>query len=121
MSAINIVARLREKQEELGSTQAELAEMLDVSEGTISRVYSGRRNPGRAVIMGMLKVWPDVFSENGGGDEEPEGDGGSGDAGDDRAGDPDGDGDSGDAGDDRAGAPVALRAAGAPAAVGTVE
>ena len=105
MGSIDVVSRLKQKQSELGiDTQRELAEMLDVSESQISRVYSGKRKPGSAVIMGMLKVWPDVFSENGGGDEEPEGDGGS-----------------GDAGDDRAGSPVALRAVGTPAAVGTVE
>jgi len=105
MGSIDVVSRLKQKQSELGiDTQRELAEMLDVSESQISRVYSGKRKPGSAVIMGMLKVWPDVFSENGGDDEEPEGDG-----------------DSGDAGDDRAGSPVAVRAAGAPAAVGTVE
>ena len=104
MGSIDVAQRLKEKQAELDITQAELAGMLDVSEAMISLVYSGQRNPGRAVIMGMLKVWPDVFSENGGDDEEPEGDG-----------------DSGDAGDDRAGSPVALRAVGTPAAVGTVD
>ena len=104
MGSIDVAQRLKEKQAELDITQAELAGMLDVSEAMISLVYSGRRNPGRAVIMGMLKVWPDVFSENGGGDGEAEGDG-----------------DSGDAGDDRAGDPVAVRVAGAPAAVGIVE
>ena len=63
--SINVVERLRKKQAELGiETQAELAEMLDVTEATISRLYSGKRGAGAAVIMGMLKLWPDVFSGN---------------------------------------------------------
>ena len=66
MRSINVVERLREKQAELGiETQAELAEMLDVTEATISRLYSGKRGAGAVVIMGMLKLWPDVFSGNG--------------------------------------------------------
>jgi len=69
MRSINVVERLREKQAELGiETQSELAEMLDVTEATISRLYSGKRGAGAAVIMGMLKLWPDVFKGDGNGD-----------------------------------------------------
>ena len=81
MCSIDVVARLREKQIELGiETQAELATLLDVSEGTISHLYSGRRGPGSAVIMGMLKLWPDVFKGDGDGDragDEHHGSGGN--------------------------------------------
>ena len=67
--SINVIERLREKQAELGiETQVELAEMLDVTEATISRLYSGKRGAGAVVIMGMLKLWPDVFRGDGDGD-----------------------------------------------------
>lgn len=65
-----IVEKLREKQRELGvRTQAELAQMLGVTEATVSRLYSGKREPGAVVIMAMLRLWPDVFSGDGGSGE----------------------------------------------------
>lgn len=74
MRSLDVIGSLREKQRELGLNQAELAAVLDVSEATISRLYSGKRGAGAAVIMGMLKLWPDVFSDNGGNDGDRKGD-----------------------------------------------
>jgi len=66
--SIDVVERLKEKQAELGLNQSEMAAMLDVDKATISRIYAGKRNPSAAVIMGMLKLWPDVFRGDGDGD-----------------------------------------------------
>ena len=70
MCSIDVVERLKEKQAELGLNQSEMAAMLDVDKATISRIYAGKRNPGGAVIMGMLKLWPDVFKGDGDGDRQ---------------------------------------------------
>jgi len=67
MRSIDVAQRLREKHAELGlERQADMARMLGVTEATVSRIYSGKRNPGAVVVIRMLELWPDVFSADGG-------------------------------------------------------
>jgi len=73
---MDVVGLLRTKQEELGiEQQQDFAKLLGISHSHLSLLYSGKRDAGAKVIMGMLKLWPDVFRGDGDGDRA--GDGGA--------------------------------------------
>jgi len=82
---------LREKQSELGiELDQDLARLLGITHSYLSLLYSGKRQPGGKVIMAMLKLWPNVFSRDGGnGERHSEGDERDGGADRGRAGDVD--------------------------------
>jgi transcriptional regulator with XRE-family HTH domain len=40
-------------------SQSEFAAMIGVSQSLLSMIYSGERNPGRAVMMGVIHAFPD--------------------------------------------------------------
>lgn len=73
---MDVVGLLREKQSELGiELDQDLARLLGITHSYLSLLYSGKRQPGAKVIMAMLRLWPDVFSGNGGnGERHPQGD-----------------------------------------------
>jgi len=73
---MDVVGLLREKQSELGiELQQDFAALLGISHPHLSLLYSGKRQPGAKVIMAMLRLWPDVFSGDGGnGERHSEGD-----------------------------------------------
>lgn len=63
-----VIEALRRKQAELGiKTQAELAEMLGVSQAYMSMVYRGKREAGGKLLWAILNIWPDVLSGGNGG------------------------------------------------------
>jgi predicted transcriptional regulator len=45
------------------SSQAVIAKQLGVSQATVSRLLSGKRRPGRAVLVGIVKAWPELSDE----------------------------------------------------------
>ena len=79
-----IVEALKQKQAELGiETQAELAELLGVSQTFMSLFYAGKREAGTKLLWAIIRLWPDMLSGNGGnGDGDRQGDERSGVAGD---------------------------------------
>ena len=81
-----IVEALKQKRAELGiETQAELAELLGVSQTFMSLLYAGKREAGTKLLWAILRLWPDVLIDNGGnGNGDRQGDERAGDAGHDR-------------------------------------
>ena len=55
---------LKEKLQQHGWSQNELAIKANVSKGTISRVLNGKRGAGRKVIAGLLRTFPDETVES---------------------------------------------------------
>jgi len=45
------------------TSQAAVAKQLGVSQATVSRIISGARRPGRAVLVGIVKAWPELSDE----------------------------------------------------------
>ena len=57
---MKLIETLREKQKELGLTDARFSELLGVSRPTWWLVRDGRRNPGVRFLRGVIKEFPDT-------------------------------------------------------------
>lgn len=57
-----LMKALKEKQEERGETQAQFAEYLDLSQPTLSRIYSNDRGIGGHVLAKILAKYPEFAS-----------------------------------------------------------
>ncbi|MGO5065557.1 MULTISPECIES: helix-turn-helix domain-containing protein [unclassified Clostridium] len=55
---------LKEKLQQYGWSQNELAIKANLSKGTISRVLNGKRGSGRKVIAALLRTFPDETLES---------------------------------------------------------
>lgn len=73
-STVDVARILKDKQIELAiELDGDFARLLGISHPHLSLIYSGKRQPGRKVLLRMIELWPDVF--NGGNRERhPEGD-----------------------------------------------
>lgn len=65
MRRADVVLKLEEKMDEEGWSQAETSRRLGVTEGTVSRMLSGKREAGGKVLLAMVSLWPGIFSDDG--------------------------------------------------------
>jgi len=54
---------LRNQQREEQLTVEDMSERLGVSQSMLIMVYTGRRNPGRKFLRGVLRAYPDLRDE----------------------------------------------------------
>ena len=55
---------LKEKQTELGiEKQEEFARLLGISHSYLSLLYSGKRQPGRKILVAVVQCFPDLEDE----------------------------------------------------------
>ena len=59
---MELIGKLRAKQEEQELTGQEVAALLEITEGHLYHLYSGRRQPGPKLLAALLRVWPDMES-----------------------------------------------------------
>ena len=99
---MDVVEIVRQKQAELGVDQLRMSRLLGISPSYLCLLYSGQREPGAKVMLGLLLRWPELL-QGGDGEHDAQVDEAAGG----------GDGDPGD--------PVVLRAAGPAAPAGAIE
>jgi len=57
----NLVKGLRKRQG--NQSQQDFADLLGIDQSTLSRLYSGDRRPGRKVVRGILKQFPELIPD----------------------------------------------------------
>lgn len=60
MDRDGLILKIKIRQLDEGLNLAGMADKLGVSPGTLSRVYNGKRIPGRKFLSGILRAYPDL-------------------------------------------------------------
>lgn len=57
---MKLAEKIKAQQKQEKMTSQELARLLDITEGQLYHIYSGRRQPGIKVLSALVRLWPQL-------------------------------------------------------------